>query len=373
MADVREYIRWRGDLSYRQDCLNPVDALVFCALSYVRFEEILPESTKPRLLRDVAKEFLEIPDADKYCRSKNDPDLLVLAAQSDRFGSCSMVLCRSEFLPEQETQFFGVTFLLDDGSSMIVFRGTDSSVIGWKEDFNMSFQQTVPCQLLALSYVRDVAFEYPGPIRICGHSKGGNMAVFAGARSSPGLQQRILDIFNNDGPGFSDYMMGDPGYKAIVPVIHTFVPQSSVIGMLMDHEEPYTIIKARQIGLMQHDIYNWEISGPGFIRMEEITADSRFLNVTIRNWAASMSSQQRNDVVDAIFGMLQEGRVEDTEQLFQPRNIRGYLKYLGANEETRKTITVEFQGFLDAAKKTMLQLAAQKELEAPKQKPLRRK
>lgn len=269
-------------------------------------------------------------------------------------------------MKEQDTQFFAMTFLLDDGSAMVTFRGTDSSVVGWKEDFNMSFQQTVPSQLLAQQYLRQISYEHAGPIRVCGHSKGGNMAVFSAARSAPGLQKRILDVYNNDGPGFSDYLMGDPGYKAVVPIIHTFVPQSSIIGMLMDHEEPYTIIKSRQIGLMQHDVYNWEIMGPDFVPMEEITADSRFLNETIRKWYASMDNLQRNQVVDAVFGMLEQGNVEDAGEILSPKNIRSYVKILGANQEMRKTIAGEIGGFLEAAKLTMTQVSQQKELESPR-------
>ena len=363
MSDIRDYVRWRGDLSFSQDPLNSVDALVFSALAYIHFETVLKETDSPRTLQEVGRTILEQEDLTDVIRSKNDPDLLALASESSRFGSCRMISCESCLEPQQDTQFFAVTFLLEDGSAMIAFRGTDSTVVGWKEDFNMSFQQTVPSQLLALNYVREVAFAVPGPLRICGHSKGGNMAVFSGARSSPGLQQRILDIYNNDGPGFSDYLMGDPGYKAIVPCIHTFVPQSSVIGMLMDHEEPYTIIKSRQIGLMQHDVYNWEIHGPRFVPMEEITADSRFLNETIRKWYASMDNVQRNQVVDTVFGLLEQGEVEDATEILSPRNIRRYVKILGNNEGMRKILSAEFLGFLEAARETVVQVSQQKEME----------
>ena len=372
MSDIRDYISWRGDLTFRQDPLNPVDALVFSALSYVRFETVARQSGSPRTLRELGQEFLLQEDFEEKVRSKNDPELLALAVDSQRFGSCTVMNMQCQLDKQQDTQFFAMTLLLDDGSVMIVFRGTDSTVVGWKEDFNMSFQQTVPAQLLALQYVRETAYAHAGPIRICGHSKGGNMAVFAAARSAPGLQQRILDVYNNDGPGFSDYLMGDPGYKAIVPVIHTFVPQSSIIGMLMDHEEPYTIIKSRQIGLMQHDVYNWEIKGPYFVPMEEITADSRFLNETIRKWAASMDNQTRNQVVDAVFGMLEQGKVENAGDIFSPKNLHSYVKILGANEEMRKTITGEIQGFLDAAMQTMTQVAQQKELDQPRESILKR-
>ena len=216
----------------------------------------------------------------------------------------------------------------------------------------MSFQQTVPAQRLAVQYTRDVALEYMMPLRLGGHSKGGNVAVFAAARSSPMIQQRILDVYNNDGPGFTDYLMGDPGYIAMVPRIHTYVPQSSVIGMLLEHEEPYTVVKSKTVSLLQHDFYTWELLGRSFVTVEEMTADSQFLNATIKNWFAEMSNQERNQLVDVMFTLLGTGGVDNALDIFQPKNIRTYLKTLSTDGNARRILSGEFQSFIEAAKKT---------------------
>ena len=363
MSDIRDYVRWRGDLSFRSDPPNPADALVFAALSYLRLEGLAPKT--PVGLPELARKFLELKDCEDRLRSKTDPELLALAADSQRFGSCKAACYEDIFLPEEDTQFAAVTFLGEDGSVFMAFRGTDSTVVGWKEDFNMSFQQTVPSQRLAQDYVRRVSREFPGDLWLCGHSKGGNLAVFAAARSAPWIQQRIRGVCNLDGPGFSQYLMGDPGYLRMVPKIHTFVPQSSVIGMLMDHEEPYTIIKSRQISILQHDIYNWEILGPGFLPMEEITADSRFLNETIRNWAATLSNHQRNLVVDAMFGLLEQVKVEDASDILDMKNLYHYIRILSADEEMRAILGGEFAGLIEAAAKTFREIRSQKDPEKP--------
>ena len=374
MSDVRDYVRWRGDLSFTQDPIHPADILTFCELSYIHFDHLLEDPDTPVELADAGEVFLQRPDVEEKIRSKYDPELLRLAADSRRFGQTRLCGYRDLLDPDRDTQFAAVTFLLDDGTAVITFRGTDSTVVGWKEDFNMSFQQSVPAQRLAQQYVRQVGLCFPGKIVICGHSKGGNMAVFSAARSSPMLQQQIQAVYNLDGPGFSDYLMGDPGYKTMVPRIHTFVPQSSIIGMLMDHEEPYTIIKSKQIGVLQHDIFNWEVMGPEFIPMEEITADSRFLNETIRNWAASLSNQQRNQIVDAMFDLLAQGNVEDAGEIFTARNLKNYVKILSGDEEKRKLLSDGFLVFMDAAKQTMTAVSQQKALEStPRKKGLLQK
>lgn len=356
MTSVFDYLKWRGDLSFSQDPLNPVDGLIFSVLSYIPFVgQAAEKSHEPIALRDAAADFLSLDDYESRVRAKNDAMMLRAAAGTARFGGCKMVLYRDEFVPEEETQFAAMTFLLPDGTAFVAFRGTDRSLVGWKEDFNMAFQEAVPAQLLAQDYVREVAAEYGMPLRLGGHSKGGNLAVFAAARSTPDIQRRILEVYNNDGPGFTGYLMGDPGYLAMVPRIKTYVPQSSVIGMLLEHEEPYTIIKSNQVSVLQHDPYSWEVMGPNFVPMQSITADSQFVNQTIKAWIADMDTQERNRLVDALFGLLGTGGIDKALDIFHPRNIRTYIKTLGNDPETRQILAAEFQNLMEAAKRTRMQ------------------
>jgi len=356
MEGVFQYLQWRGDLSFLQDPPNEVDALIFSALSYVSYgDSVRNNPDDPVLLQYAAQEFLSGTDLENRVRVKRDIELLKAASETRRFGTCKLCRYQDMLIPEQETQFAAVSFLLDDGSAFIAFRGTDYSLVGWKEDFNMSFQQTVPAQRLALQYTRDFATQYLLPLRLGGHSKGGNLAVFAAARSSPTIQARILQVYNNDGPGFTEYLIGDPGYLTMVPRIKTFVPQSSVIGMLLEHEEPYKIIKSTQVSLLQHEIYSWEVIGKHFVQMEEITSDSRFLNQTIKNWIADLSIRERNVLVDTLFDLLACGDVDSALDIFHPKNIRKYIKTVNKNTEMKTMFSKELRNILVAAKKARAQ------------------
>ncbi len=353
MANLFDYLQWRGDLTFTQDAVNEVDALIFSTLAYIHYgPNVEQHPLRPILLKDVYQEFLLLDDQENRYRVKNDIDLLEKAAQTIRFGYTKLCMYHDRLIPEQETQFAAMTFLLDDSSMFLAFRGTDNSLVGWKEDFNMSFQQTIPAQRLAVQYVREVAAEFIQPIRLGGHSKGGNLAVFAAARSSPMLQSRFLEVYNHDGPGFNDYMMGDPGYLAMVPRIKTYIPQSSVIGMLLEHEEPYMVIRSKTVGLLQHDPYSWEIMGNRFIPVEEITQSSQFLDSTIKTWFANMTDQDRNQLVDVMFTLLGTGGVDKALDIFQPKNIRVYLKTIGSDENLRRILSTEFFSLLEAAQKT---------------------
>ena len=365
MTTLFDYLTWRGDLSFAQDPPNQVDALIFSALVYLKFGTRVTEAKEVLTLREVAEEFFALPDFENRARAKNDLMLLRAAADSHRFGGCRLAMFRQEFIPEEDTQFAAVTFLLDDGSLMIAFRGTDNTLVGWKEDFSMSFRQIIPAQMLALNYTHDVWAAHTCPMYLCGHSKGGNLAVFAAARSSPMIQGWIRGVYNNDGPGFSEYMIGDPGYTAMVPRIRTFVPQSSIIGMIMEHEEPYTIIRSNQIGIMQHDLFSWEVVGRDFVPMEEITADSRFLNRTIRNWLDGMDLQARSHMVDVLFDFLSSGDITAASEVFQFKTLLTYLKTLETDEESRKNMSAIFGALLSAAKKARQEMSAKALPSAP--------
>ena len=356
MGNIFDYLTWRGDLTFTQDPPNAVDALIFSTLTYVGYGETAerpPETAAS--LRRCAEEFFALENPESRVRSKKDMELLRCAAATARFGHCGLCLYRSVLLPEQETQFAAMTFLLDDGSMFLAYRGTDNSLVGWKEDFNMTFQQTIPAQRLAQEYIREAALAHTAPMRVAGHSKGGNLAVFAAARCSPMVRKRILTVYNNDGPGFTKYMIGDPGYNAIVPRIQTYIPQSSVIGMLLEHEEPFIVIRSKSVGIMQHDPYSWEVEGPHFLPVQEVTESSQFLDATIKTW-------ERNQLVEVLYGLLTTGEVENAADIFQPKNIRTYVKALSSDADMRHILSTEFQGLLEAAKKARAGMAEGKEL-----------
>ena len=356
MATVFDYLKWRGDLSFAQDPLNPVDGLIFCALSYIPFVGQAAETpNEPIALRDAAADFLSLDDYESRVRAKNDAMMLRAAAETARFGGCKMVLYRDQFVPEEETQFAAMTFLLPDDTAFVAFRGTDRSLVGWKEDFNMAFQEAVPAQLLAQDYVREVAAEYVMPLRLGGHSKGGNLAVFAAARSTPDIQQRILEVYNNDGPGFTSYLMGDPGYLAMVPRIKTYVPQSSVIGMLLEHEERYEVVRSTQSGLWQHDGFSWQVRGERFEHLPDLTEGGKLVDETIRTFILSLSPEQRVAFTDALFDILtctDAGTLTDLKEGGLKTAAAMLKKYRTLDKPTRHALGSTLRLFMAAGAKT---------------------
>lgn len=356
MGNMFDYILWRGDIPFSAVPFTPVDALVFSSLVYLRFEGIVPQDmAHPVPLHVAAEVFSALADAGSRVRTKSDLSLLEAAAGAPRFRNTRLGFYRSKLIAEEETQFAAMAFMLEDGTVFLAFRGTDSTLIGWKEDFNMSFRDSVPAQREAAEYTKEFAEAWPVLLRLGGHSKGGNVAVFAAAKVTPDIQKRILGVYNLDGPGFTDSLMGDPGYLRMVPKIHTYIPESSIIGILMEHEEAYTVIKSRQVGALQHEPFSWEILGGDFVAVKEMSAGSQFADKTIKNWIRDMSNQEREDFVEAVFQLLGAGGASQVTDLLHPKNIHAFFKALNANEQTKRLLSGEFIELLRAAHEALTQ------------------
>lgn len=245
-----------------------------------------------------------------------------------------LIFRKEKFIPEKQLQFGALAVLLGNGTSFLAFRGTDSTLVGWKEDFNMSFMDTVPAQLAATEYVQRFVQAHPGPLILGGHSKGGNLAVFAAITSAPSIQDQILNIYSFDGPGFSAQLLSTPAYECMMPRVHTFLPQSSIVGILLERKEAYTVVRSGKIGLLQHDPYSWQVVGGDFIRLEEITGASKFADKTLTQWLSNLTPQQREQVIDVVYDFVASG-IDVTSStpfqanaLFRPQTMSAMFRFL---------------------------------------------
>jgi len=351
MSGIFDFLKWRGDLRFFQAPLNAIDALVFSVLSYVWYDGIVSDAVQGQMtLKEAAEKFFEMQGYENKVRVKRDISFLKAASETERFGNTKLGFYRSLLNIGEEKQFAAITFWLDDGTVVLAFRGTDQNLAGWKEDFNMAFYESIPAQKEALRYVEEFSAKCSRRFYLVGHSKGGNLSVYAAAKISPEIQQKIIKVYNHDGPGFTDYLMGDEGYLAIVPKIKTYIPQSSVVGMLFGHEEPYSVIKSTQHGFMQHDPYSWVVEGKDFIYMEGRTSDSKVIDKALKNWLAGMSLEERSNFIDAVYEILISGGASQTMDLVQPKNVRTYMKTLSSDEKKRRLIASELAALVQSVK-----------------------
>jgi hypothetical protein len=322
MANIFDYLLWRGDLSLEASPFNAVDNLIITQLSYLPFEDIVPKigERKTLTIADAAGAFGEKykNDPKRYdcvLNSKDDPGFLKTLGASVRYKDMRLAAYINSIDPGEEKQFAALTVLTGDKSAFAAFRGTDNSIVGWKEDFNMSFSPEVPAQAEAVRYLEKIARRYGKHLRVGGHSKGGNLAVYAASFCSPKTRKRITAIYANDAPGLSHKMIASEGYRAIREKIFSFVPETSIIGMLFEHEENYTVVKSAQTGLLQHDVYSWQVTREDVDRLEKINKESRFIEKTLREWLSGIDNKQRQDFTEALFKILSSLQVSMVSDL----------------------------------------------------------
>ena len=308
MASILDYLDWRGDITFAERAFNEVDNLLLAELSYLDFGGIVPADFAAAVpLSDAVAAFTKrTPHADMGVLVPDKiPGLAQKMAASARFRDVllSGYVCK---LDEQtETQFAALCAALPDGTVYAAFRGTDDTIVGWKEDFNMGFLPIVPSQREAADYLRLAAAAFPSQkLRAGGHSKGGNLAVYAAVWCGESVQDQLLAVYNNDGPGFHTSLLDRPEHQRIANRIQTILPESSVVGMLLEHEESYQVVRSNQVGLMQHDGFSWQVLGTQFVHLSGLTEGGRIVDSALRDFVRGLDQEQRIRFVDALFEVL---------------------------------------------------------------------
>ena len=337
MSNILDYLDWR-DITFKQDKFNEVDNLILSRIAYFPLDNIVPENEKITL--KYAYENLENKEKPEIYLQREDKDLFFKLAKSKRFGRILLSDYINIISQEEEKQFSVLTIELPDGTMYISYRGTDNTIVGWKEDLNMSFQDLVPSQIEAVNYLEKIAKKTRKQIRIGGHSKGGNLAVYAAAFCNINTKGRILEVYNNDGPGFQNNVIKSKEYKEIRSRIHTYLPQTSIIGRLLTQKGKNTIIKSTQTGIMQHDLYSWQVLGNKFVK-SEFTNASQFIDNTITEWLKEVSVQKREKTIDIIFEILNATGVKTLSEMNTKRftNAKTILMtYKNIDSESKKIV-----------------------------------
>lgn len=302
MADLFDYLEWRGDLKLSAAPLNVVDTLAFSVLSYIRLEEYIPAApdADPVRLVNVAARYLKSPvQKSRYAK------FLKRMATSDRFSSIRLLAAQSELDRKSGIQFAAYTALLPAQTMLVVFEGTDDSLIGWEEDFRMSYECPVPGQLRAVEYLRAVATAHPlHHIVVCGHSKGGNLAMYAAVKADPAIRNRIKEVHNFDGPGFCDNTVYTAEYAEMRDRIRSFLPESSIVAALLEHGDDYMIVKSSAKGLLQHEPMTWDIKGADFVYTDQRTAFGHETEAILNHFNNSLSPERKKLFGKALFSVL---------------------------------------------------------------------
>ena len=318
MANILDYLDWRCDVPFSVDPFNEVDNLVLTELVYMDFKEILAMDGAEVSLRDACRAFFrrhprEDSLADKSFIAKV-PLLMEKMLCGARFRDTRLCWYLDETDAAREMQLAAVTFCLPDESVFIAFRGTDGSLVGWKEDFDFSFLPETEGQRRAMAYLNQVGGQTRGLIRVGGHSKGGNLAVYAASRCDRAVQARIRAVYSNDGPGFQQDMLESEGYRRILPRIVRIIPDMSIIGLLLFSAAAPRVVKSTQTGILQHDGFSWAVARNRFAEAS-LSSVSQLIEKSLDGWLDQMDGQARRSLTQIVFSLFESTGAQSFDEI----------------------------------------------------------
>ncbi len=314
MGTILDYLREYGDYTLWEKPFSDVDSLVLCQFAYLKFDGMVPgpgEGCCAVGVRELAEHvhYDHLYGDERY--RKDNTALFQGIYKSRRFGDMKLWNYVNQIEPDQETQFSAVVCGLPGGVTYVAFRGTDESIVGWKEDLNLAFSKPVPGQILSVQYLEQAARTIAGGFYVGGHSKGGNLAVYASMNCSAGVRERIERIYDHDGPGFRPEVREKGAFAEIAGRIRKTVPRSSLVGMLLYTEENYTVVESKTIGLAQHNPYTWLIREDAFKVVEEIRAGRKFMDQALNEWILSLDQEQMRTFVDTFYRVVQASETDN--------------------------------------------------------------
>lgn len=362
MYNLFDYLAWRGDLPVAADGFNDIDAVILSRLSYLPFDGIVSDCFQNYTTVSQAADRM-FSEGEPSFLWEGDDRLMKELAQSERFCGMKLSGYVNRVDDERQMQFAALLITIDEGTRFVSFRGTDNTIVGWQEDFNLFFTFPLASQFEAKRYWEEAADRFGGSFYLGGHSKGGNLAVYAASFCAEALQDKITAVYSMDGPGFELEHMKDSGFERIKDRIHTYVPQSSIFGMLLEHEESYTVIQSSQRGFLQHDVYSWEVERTSLVKLDEVNGTSVFFDRTLTRFIANMPPEERKAFTEEIFGILRS-----TEEMTFDEMADNWLRDTGKIFRTLKGLDASSRSML-ASKLLQLVKAAGKNVSALKPAP----
>lgn len=365
MGNIIDYIREYGGQPFAERPFGAEDSLVLAQFAYLKLDGAVPsvrEGGRTIELREVRR---RKPDREIFADTRYEEEnraLLDALNESRRFGCIGLNYHENHIDREKEYQFSAVTCFLDNGLVYLAFRGTDESIIGWKEDFNMAFRPPVPGQLLSVKYVNRVAKllgirdgdctgerKADSYLMLGGHSKGGNFAVYAAMNCDRDVQDEILTIYSHDGPGFRPEIFESSAFARVRSRIVKIIPHSSVIGMLFDNHEPYQVVESSTFGIMQHDPFTWELCGGHFVKAKDIYKGRKISNEVLNQWILSLKEEDLERFVESLFVAVEASGAETltdfSKQWFQ-NSLRVMRAFKDMDKETKRQMRKTFATLL---------------------------
>lgn len=337
--NVLNYVYQYRDIPMEEYPFSILDYLIFAGMAYFPAEnfEKTNEEFKPKKMQEFLIDFLSWINVDYYSKEfpawmKKSIFLAMGLLKSKRYQDVMISHFGYAYDENEKYQFGALNFVLPDHTFVSSFRGTDNSINGWKEDFNLALTPTIPGQKLAADFLRKAMAAYPDYSFVTtGHSKGANLAVFAASVLSEEEAKRLINVYSFDGPGLSDEVFNSEGHKRIENRIIHVVPRDAAVGTILNHEKITMVVDASPKGdiVNQHDLYCWKVKGNHFQTKKRISSESAYLSKSLNEWIEKIPLDQRKFFVQSIFDVLEEAHITKADSVYYdvPSFVAKFLIY----------------------------------------------
>ncbi len=319
MSNVFDYVKWRGDLSFSQSKFCAADALILAMFTFIDFnklgggEDISFDAASDGYCPD---ESYDSVDFGLIIPTEQINRLFCESALTKRFGGIIATDMVERTDEAEGVQFAATTFHLGSDKMAIAFRGTDDSLVGWREDCCLAYLEQIPAQKMATEYLEKMAEKYPEKrIYVMGHSKGGNLTLYSTLKCSDSVARRILRAYCFDGPGVSLKMVESERFAKMKNRFDIILPQASYIGIMFERGEDYSVVQSDGKGLFQHDPFTWKVMGNDLVRLPELSALGRLHEARFRSRLSELSVEDRKIVADAIFEAIAASGIKTLSEL----------------------------------------------------------
>ena len=323
MSTIFDYLDYIAYDSIYDRPFKELDVLALTELTYLPFDRIVPQGDTTNIEVRLSDAVELVDRTTDFIVTDQHLQLVDVLATSKRFKNVKLLNYVDEYDPDVQKQFAAMTYRLTMDVYLVVFRGTDDTLIGWKEDFHMTYMDHVPAQRRAASYLQNVMKEFPkGHFLVAGHSKGGNLATYACSYLPDQLSEQVHAIYCYDAPGLNKSIIKTEGYQRIAHLIYRFVPQGSIVGMMLEVPEPSTIVKSRAFGgFAQHDAFTWMVEKDGFVTLDQTSPDSQQMDQTLKQWVQEVPDSQLKKFFDTFFGLFLDAGVTSINDLMNLKNF----------------------------------------------------
>ena len=323
MSTIFDYLKEVTYDSIYDRPFTELDVLALTELTYLPFGHIVPQGDTTGIPVRLSDAMELIERTTNFIVTNQHLHLVDELATSKRFKNIKLLNYVDEYDPDVQKQFAAMTYRLTMDVYLVIFRGTDDTLIGWKEDFHMTYMDHVPAQKRAASYLQHVMKEFPkGRFMVAGHSKGGNLAAYACTYLPDYLFERVDAIYCYDAPGLNKAIIETEGYQRIAHLVHRFVPQGSIVGMMLEVPEPATIVKSRAFGgFAQHDAFTWMVEKDGFVTLDQTSPDSQQMDQTLKQWVQEVPDSQLKKFFDTFFGLFLDAGITSINDLMNLKNF----------------------------------------------------